>query len=159
MYSYIGIDNGTSGTIGVITEHHNYFWKTPTKKEQDYTKKKQNITRIDVVALDELLNRFENPFAVLERPFTGKYVKTMLNGMRALEATLTFLESNGIGHVFIDSKAWQRDLLPQGIKGSTDLKKASRDIGVRMFPQHKELIMKHGDADGILIAEYARRNF
>jgi len=49
-------------------------------------------------------------------------------------------------------------LLPQGIKGD-ELKVASKDIGCRLFPEHTELIVKHKDADGILIAEYCRRKF
>jgi hypothetical protein len=58
---------------------------------------------------------------------------------------------------YTDSKKWQTMLLPQGIKGSDELKKASFDIGCRMFPQHSDLIKRHKDADGILIAEYCRR--
>jgi hypothetical protein len=46
-------------------------------------------------------------------------------------------------------------LLPKGIKGSDELKKASLDVGVRLFPK---LPLKK-DADGILIAEYMRRKY
>jgi len=159
MKSYIGIDNGVSGTIGIISEGKTYFFKTPVKVEQDYTKTKSNVTRIDVLELDRLLQKFENPFAVLERPMVNpKRFKATTSALRALEATITFLEASEIGFVYCDSKAWQRELLPKGVKGA-DLKKASRDIGIRMFPEHKELIEKHGDADGLLIAEYARRTF
>jgi len=56
---------------------------------------------------------------------------------------------------YIDSKEWQKVLLPKGIKGSDELKKASLDIGKRMFPTLK--IKK--DADGLLIAEYLRRKY
>ena len=45
---YIGIDNGTSGTIGILGEHNNLFIETPIIKEQSYTKKKEMISRIDI---------------------------------------------------------------------------------------------------------------
>jgi len=160
MNSFIGIDNGSTGTIGVITPFDNFFWKTPIKIEQNYTKKKDNISRIDVIKLEYLLQVFENPFALVERPLTGsKYAKSVNRALRALEATICTLEALEIGYDYIDSKEWQKELLPSGLKDNTQLKKASRDIGTRMFPKHKELIVKHGDADGLLIAEYARRKF
>lgn len=58
--------------------------------------------------------------------------------------------------MYCDSKHWQRILLPKGAKGP-ELKKASMDIGCRLFPEHEKLIRKHKDADGLLIAEWARR--
>ena len=48
-------------------------------------------------------------------------------------------------------------MLPKGIEGSAELKKASKDIGCRLFPSQADLINKHKDADGLLIAEWARR--
>ena len=119
MKSYIGIDNGVSGTIGIISEGKTYFFKTPVKVEQNYTKTKSNVTRIDVLELDRLLQKFENPFAVLERPMVNpKRFKATTSALRALEATITFLEASEIGFVYCDSKAWQRELLPKGVKGA-----------------------------------------
>ena len=37
------------------------------------------------------------------------------------------------------------------------LKKASMDIGIRMFPNHEVKIRKHKDADSLLMAEWCRR--
>ena len=48
----------------------------------------------------------------------------------------------------------QKDMLPKGCKGE-ELKKASLDIGNRLFPSFKTV--KHPDRDGLLIAEWARR--
>ena len=76
------------------------------------------------------------------------------SAMRALEAELTVLELYQVPYIFVDSKEWQRELLPKGIVGAPELKKASLDIGKRLFP---EVLLKHPDRDGILIAEYARR--
>lgn len=45
----------------------------------------------------------------------------------------------------------------KGIEGSAELKKASMDIGLRLFPDQEEVIKKHKDADALLIAEWARR--
>ena len=43
--------------------------------------------------------------------------------------------------MYIDSKEWQKELLPSGCKGE-ELKTASRDIGCRLFPKYKDLIIK-----------------
>lgn len=160
MRPIIGIDNGVTGTIGIITGKHYFFHKTPVKKVQDYTKAKKIVSRIDVVQLKEILSFLPNAFAIIERPFVNpKMWKASLSAIRAYEATISFLEANEIGYETIDSKEWQKELLPTGVKGTPALKKASLDIGIRMFPKYKELMEKHGDADGMLIAEYARRKY
>ena len=156
----IGIDNGVTGSIGVITDESSTLYRTPIKKGQDYTKKKKIISRIDVIGLASILRPLKGAFALIERPMLNpKMWTSSLSAIRAYEATITLLESFNIGYQPIDSKEWQRELLPKGVKGSTELKKASKDIGIRMFPQFRELIEKQGDADGMLIAEYARRKY
>jgi hypothetical protein len=160
MKTYIGIDNGVSGTIGIINEEETSFFKVPTKSEQNYTKKKGNVTRINGPELIDTLNGIPNPMALIERPMVNPTrFKATTSALRALEAVLLVLEALEIPYQYIDSKEWQRELLPKGIKGTPELKKASKDIGCRLFPQYKELIEKHGDADGLLISEYCRRKF
>ena len=164
----IFIDNGTSGTIGAIDgQGLCAFCPTPTLSMQDYTKAKKTITRIDVVGLSRLLEGFlqdrdkSNAMVVLERPMINpaRFLAS-ISASRALEATITVLEHLGLPYQFVDSKQWQRGLLPLAGKKGTDsatLKKESMDIGIRMFPQFADLIRKHKDADGILGA-YALRN-
>lgn len=158
MY-WIGVDNGVSGSIGVVDDKGGHWWfKTPTKTEQSYTKTKQNITRIEINALLELLEPFKDGKIFLERPVVNpKMFRTTMSAMRALEATLAVVEFLKIPLEYIDSKEWQKALLPHGVKGSPELKRASKDIGSRLFPKLQEEFEKHGDADGILIAEYFRR--
>lgn len=161
----IGIDNGVSGTIGVITPTETIFIQTPVFSQQDYTKAKQNITRVDfkklVKFLDSLILKYQEErfMTLLERPMKnpGRFTAT-ISGVRAMEALVNAIEFHNIPMDHIDSKEWQRALLPQGVKGD-ELKVASKDIGCRLFPEHTELILKHKDADGILIAEYCRRKF
>ncbi len=156
---YIGIDNGITGSIGIILNDRTpLFYKIPTRSEQDYTKAKKNITRIDQKGLLALINY---PSAkvkvVIERPMVNpQRFKATTSALRALESMLIAVESLKYPHMYIDSKEWQK-ILPNGVKGSTELKKASADIGCRLFPQHESLIRKQKDADGLLIAEYARR--
>jgi hypothetical protein len=159
MRAFIGIDNGSSGSIGIIHGDVSLFCETPSKSEQSYTKKKANITRVDYSALYRLLTQFKDDcFILLERPMVNpQRFMASTSALRALEATLVVVENLKIPHAYIDSKAWQKILLPSGIKGSDELKKASLDIGCRLFPQHSDLIKSHKDADGILIAEYCRR--
>ena len=155
--TYIGIDNGVSGSIGIITpEGDSFSFKTPIKTEQDYTKKKKIVSRIDVDQLMAELRDRKNPFVVIERPMVNpKMFNATLSAVRALEATLAVLEILGLPYRFIDSKEWQKALLPEGTKGSVELKKASLDIGTRLFPGCKDYFK--GDADGLLIAEHVRR--
>ena len=163
MKYYLGIDNGVSGTIAILTQEGGVrlFRKTPTKSEQSYTKTKKNITRIDVKNFLFLLKPYQDEqiTVVLERPMVNpKRFTATLSAMRALEATLCVLESLGIGLQYCDSKQWQKEMLPKGVSGSPELKKASLDISTRLFPEYTDTIKKHGDGDALLIAEWARRH-
>ena len=160
---FIGIDNGASGTIGVVGGKV-YFDFVPTKKELSYTKKKQYITRLDYNKFISFLFEIGKGFSAdeiivgIERPMVNpQRFKASMSAIRFLEATLIALEQDGLPYVYIDSKQWQRLLLPSGIKGSAELKKASLLIGNRLFPQHKD--HKAKDRDGLLIAEFLRKTF
>lgn len=163
---YIGIDNGISGTIGIIHNNNTWFFEVPIKKEQNYTKKKGNISRILFKDLKDKLEEIitnNNPQSIMcliERPMVNPTrFQATTSALRALETTLNVVEWLGIPYQYEDSKAWQKELLPNGIKGDAALKAASKTIGCRLFPQHASLINKHKDADGMLLAEYCRRKF
>ena len=164
MNIYIGFDNGvTNNGIGVITDHSKAtLYPLPTKKELSYTKEAKHITRIDFNDLCELFEKLRAlyqgaQFIVgLERPMVNSTrFNASLSAVRALEATLIAVEQHQFRYEYIDSKEWQKELLPNNIKGSDELKSASLDVGKRMFP---ELNIKK-DADGLLIAEYLRRKY
>ena len=105
-----------------------------------------------IMPSDDLLFDIAEVFKVFGDTTRMKIISALL------EAELCVVEMLSMPHIYIDSKQWQRELLPQGIKGSAELKKASKDIGSRLFPLHTNLITKHKDADGILIAYWARMN-
>ena len=155
---YIGIDNGTSGTIGIVGDSISpIFVHTPVKKEQNYTKAKQNITRLDWKGFSELISQFcdDEIVAVMERPLVNPTrFKTTTSALRCFEAQLVLVESLGCRIIYVDSKDWQKEMLPKGTQGE-ELKKASLDISNRLFPMYADF--KHPDRDGLLIAEYARR--
>lgn len=158
----IGIDNGCTGTIGIIREGMPpLFIETPSFKSQDYTKAKKTVSRIDVPKLYDFIRINTEgleglSIAYVERPMINPArFSASVVAARAYEATITVLEMLKIPYQPIDSKEWQRGLLPSsGKKGvdSATLKKESMDIGIRLFPQFRDLIAKHKDADGILIA-------
>ena len=156
---YIGIDNGTTGTIGITGDGiQPIIYHTPAKKEQNYTKKKDNITRLDAKGFAEILSAYDknDVMVVMERPMVNPTrFKSTTSALRCFEAELTLIEHFGLPYCYVDSKDWQRILLPKGIKGSDEQKKASKDIGKRLFPSLADF--KHTDFDGLLIAEYARR--
>ena len=156
---YVGIDNGVSGTIGFIGNSiEPKIFHTPVKKEQDYTKSKKLISRLDYSKFMDLFSGYnKNDIVILmERPLVNptRFAATS-SALRCHEAELIMIETMGIKYMFIDSKEWQHLLLPKGIKGSDEQKKASLCIGNRLFPQFADF--KHKDRDGLLIAEYARR--
>ena len=167
--AFVGIDNGVTGSIGIILTGPVYgqetrFYKTPVVNEQDYTKRKKRISRVSVVELESIfcgqfgITGRECFHVVLERPMINpKRWTASTSALRAMEATLCVLERLTLAKQWVDSRDWQKVLLPKGVKGAPALKQASHDIGIRLFPQHKELIEEHGDADGLLIAEYCRR--
>jgi hypothetical protein len=41
-----------------------------------------------------------------------------------------------------------------GIKGTPELKKASAQVGIRLYPSQAEIINKQKDADGLMIAHW-----
>ena len=154
--NYIGIDNGVTGTIGIINESRIMISKVPVRKVLNYTKAKQFLNRIDSNGLYELLVNFStNSFCFIERPMINpKRWKASVSAIRALEATIVILERIAIPYQFIDSRKWQKELLPSGLK-KEELKEASLDVGKRLFPDIDFTGFR--DADGLLIAEYCRR--
>lgn len=161
---YIGIDNGVTGSIGVVGDNYDKFLLTPVKKEQSYTKAKNIISRIDVVELKKVFEETmleagvtnSECMVVLERPLINPTMfKASISASRSLEATLGIVEQLGLPHMYIDSKQWQRSILPKGTEGSTALKKASKDVADRLFPQYHSITQRHKDGDGLLIAKWA----
>lgn len=172
---YIGIDNGVTGSVGIIVESAGVlrrqivFVPVPTFTEQNYTKAKANISRIHYAKMCTLLDTHisdaTDPVMVLiERPMIcpGRF-KATVSALRALEAMLIVIEQAhdgmGLPMNYIDSREWQGALLPKGLEGPDELKLASVTMGCRLFPSVAEAIKKQKDADGLLIAEYCRRKF
>lgn len=157
--TYIGIDNGVTGSIGVVGDTREpEFFITPIKKSLNYTRKVSWTNRIDTVKLLEILSSYSNSFVMIERPFVNpKMFKASASALRAMEASIIVFEQLGIPYQFIDSKKWQSAMLGEGLKGSKALKLASLQTGVRLFPQFEDMFIKQKDADGMLIAEWGRR--
>lgn len=157
MRTYIGIDNGVSGSIGIISDWGNLFQKTPTFSEQDYTKERKNVTRLNAMELYKILSDYSrsNSLIILERPMVnpGRWVATS-SALRCHEAMLVTFNLLELPYMFIDSKEWQKELLPKNCSKEF-LKSASLDIGNRLFPEFKGV--NHPDRDAILIAEYCKR--
>lgn len=162
LHFHVGIDNGVSGSVSAVSSKRSKysFEPTPIRNEYDYTKKKKKINRVDVVALTNLLKAILDKGTiirvVIERPMVNpRRFAATASALRCLEATLIVLEGFELPYQFIDSKEWQKALLPSGVEGP-ELKKASLSIGSRLFPKVKQAIQRHKDADGLLIAEYSR---
>ena len=161
MKTYLFIDNGTTGSIAVIYPNGEWHVKpTPIYKTISYTKKLQYINRINVSEMKKLLNTAKrksdnNILVCLERPMVNASMfKTTQSAMRSLEATLICIEELMMPMMYVDSRQWQREMLPwkKGMDRK-DLKEMSRQVGERLFPGSK----CNGDCDAILGCEWARR--
>ena len=154
---FMGVDNGVSGAITILSESGIVLLhiKTPIKNCLNYTKKKAFMNRVNFPKLKRILSSWENnctPFCMIERPMVNpmRWVASV-SALRCLEASEILLEELQIPYQFIDSKEWQKALLPSGLKGP-QLKKAALDVAKRLFP--KQVIV---NADALLIAEHCRR--
>lgn len=157
-------DNGTTGTLGWVAGPPAVadMIEVPTKKRSSFHKDPRSTTVIDIDELEKVLrNMMERAkvkpcdiIAYRERPMINpKRWQASMSASRADEAETILLEKLGIKYQYVDSKAWQRHILPSsGKKGTTSdmLKAESKDIGIKMFKHLSAIIEKHGDADGIL---------
>lgn len=174
---FIGIDNGVSGSIGIIEEAVKpQYFKMPVFKQLNYQKNEKWIHRIDVDKFKDLLH-FKSSLksfeikVLLERPMVNPMAfNASMSGIRALEATLIVIEQLGFPREFIDSKEWQKPMLPKARKtkvtkkgksiqviDNSKVKRISLEVGKRLFPSIDFSGFK--DADGLLIAEYACRKY
>lgn len=161
MQTIIGIDNGVTGSIAILTpDVPPIFTFVRVFKVRNYTKEEQHINRIDTDWLvryiyNSLINQTD-AIAVLERPMVNYKAKsnTVSSALRALEATAIVLESLKIPYSFMDSKQWQSHFFGASVSGRVDLKRASRDLGASLFPALAKDIIAHKDADALLIAHY-----
>lgn len=163
MMLYIGIDNGVSGALGIIGMGDQLLEPMPIRSELNYQKAGKNITRLDYQTFKIRMAGLQEGAsgqirAIIEKPFVnpGNFVATSTS-LRCLEAQLVCLEELGISRQYIDAKTWQKELLP-AVKGRTELKKASLDIGMRMFPGLIPQIKKQKDADALFIAHFAQQH-
>jgi hypothetical protein len=184
MSTIIGIDNGSTGSVGIIRDGAVvHFGPVPTQPFLHYGKKGTISNRLDRAAFRGLLLgavpcvvQTEHDFVTdrvlatsitptlsavrvyIERPFTGgaMMIKSMLSSARFFEATIIALEDMGLGYEVIDSGTWQKPVLG-AVTGSKELKLASKLRGLQLCPQFKDAITKQGDADGLLISHYFSR--
>ena len=157
--TYISCDNGVSGSVAFIKPNGEYdMIHTPIRKCLNYTKKVSWINRLDYKKMYDYLKPFETElvYVLLERPMVSpQRWNASLSAVRCYEATLSVFDFLKFSYDTIDSKEWQKEMLPSGVHAE-DLKTASLQVGQRLFPN---LVWKgFKDADSLLMAEYARRH-
>lgn len=158
----VGIDNGGTGSMGIIDllRGKQFFYSTPTKTVRDYQVEKKTIVRLDHKVFKDILLKHIDPthtLLIMERPLVNPTMfQASIHAVRCMEAQLVIIEDLGIEYDVIDSKVWQKLMLPKGTTG-TALKQKSFDIGLELYPHLVEKILKQNEADGLLIAEYCKR--
>lgn len=158
----VGIDNGVTGSITVLYADGTFTYaKMPVIRQRNYTKTKTWLHRVNFPRLlhfmSNLASTNEVVIAVMERPMVNPHrFVASVSALRCLEATQIALEAAGIPYSFIDSKAWQKEFLPEGTKGTDALKKASDELAKKKYPIYQ---FKDGEGDSTHIAEYAKKHF
>lgn len=153
----IFIDNGVTGSIGAYGEDTCMYVRKPIIEEQGYQKAKKTIKYPDLSALNDILSSFKEKYGqdsvmvVSERPMInpGRFTAS-ISGAIAYATERVAIRESGLPYMYCDSGEWQKQVLPRGIKGAAELKKASKETGLRLFPSKTDVIKKQGDADGIL---------
>ena len=160
---FCAVDNGCTGTIGAVDESGDalIFMRVPTYKSQDYNKSKVKITtHVDYETLKSILwalKKLGTLHLVTERPLKNpRLFNATVSGIRAHEILLAVTRSMGLEITdTMDSRDWQKAMCGEFRIGES--KQASLKAGLEMFPNHSNMIRKHGDADGLLMAEFSRR--
>lgn len=153
---FIGIDNGVSGSVAVVDRGGALllYEPTPLVNKLNYTKTKSFVNLVDTVKLEAMLRPYITGSLIIERPMInpGRWGATV-SAIRCHTLQEDLFDRIQIRYRFVDSKEWQKQMLPEGLKGSAELKKASLHVGRRRFPTAKF----KKDADAALMAEYARQ--
>lgn len=162
----VGVDNGVSGGLAFIDMTGvPVVFNTPVFETFGYQKAAKTFHRFDHKQFRNIMFGFfpegiQKFHFVIERPMVmpARFEATV-SALRCYEATLVAIESHFPGSSFetIDSRVWQKAMLPTGIKGP-ELKKASMQRGIELFPGCADWILKQKDADPLMIMEFARRN-
>ena len=155
----IAIDNGITGTISVIdtVKGTSAFVKTPIYKTLSYTKKVSNIHRIKWQDLYDNLPKTD-AYVFLERPLVNsKMFSSTQSALRSLEATLIVIEMLNLPYEYVDSKSWQKEYLSSALIGKEQMKKGSKEVAIELYPNHRNLIEKHGDGDSLLMATWGMK--
>lgn len=153
--TFIGIDNGVSGGVTILSQDGTVLLheRTPVKRCLNYTKKKAFINRLEQEKMKSILaTAGDNTFCMIERPMVnpGRFAAT-ISAMRCMEATEILLEQLQIPYQFIDSKEWQRELLPSGLV-KDELKIAASQVAKRLYPRLSVV-----NADCLMIALYCKQ--
>lgn len=160
MKTWIGIDNGTSGTIGIIGDTIDPIFI----HNREYTRKQSNAKssarELDIIAFSEIVTRFSVTGAVIERPFTGSYRNSEVAGAYFHGSARAILELKLIPFIQVDSRHWQKPLLGIDKFNEAGLtKRLSKSKGILRWPMLREQIDDHGDADGMFLAVHAMHQF
>lgn len=154
--AFIGI---TPDTVAWVSPESSGFRPLPVIDVQDFYRRKSIISRVRSMDFLGLLAPLPAEYAtraIIERPSSSMPFSRHVETVRRLEAVLVVLELLTISYEFIDKSEWERTMLPRGLKPGAPTRRASLDIGKRLFPNHAEAIESIGHADALLLAEFYR---
>lgn len=186
----LGIDNGITGSIALMDPSGKVVFHAPVPvyKERKWTKPKlaklktktkvvyDEITMIDVVTLQRMLVKYTSTISdihcFLERPaisYAAAWsMKTSISAAMSWAYVVHVLKQLQIPRTDVDSKDWQKQLIPEATgeqnkeymktlkKGDRNklLKEAAYDLAKTLYPALNS--KDKGAGDSICICEYGR---
>ena len=169
----IGIDNGSTGSIGSIfykeaPNEKGYeivdvtLIKTPIKKVRSYTKEEHYVSLLDLYKMSQYINIIKSNccscIIYTERPMINPIrFKSSVSACMNFASLLNIIEVCNIEKYYvIDSKKWQHTYFDNSIAGSKNLKDESKRLGLTLFSNYDKItkVIKSRDADALFISLY-----
>lgn len=157
----IGIDNGVSGSLVVISAHNGAFIDAIPMPVQ----KARKGNEIDVLEVERWIKHVAAGLhnvhcAILEEPGGSKSAKAATSMAGSFHALRTVLTLAGIRWHRVTPQKWQKEMMPGCNAGDT--KHRALELAKRLWPDETFLATERskvphdGIIDAALLAEYAR---
>ena len=157
--TYVGIDNGVTGSISILNKGWMVCYPMPVKKTKNYQKGEggyiHRVDRHELIDIFRSRNLIGNDVCfMVERPMVnpGRTFATY-SALRSFEVLLTVLEEFDLKFVVVDSREWQGYLVSRKISGdSDDLKGQSKEMAYLLYPDID--LSNVNDGDSVMLAHY-----
>jgi len=160
---YIGIDNGLTGGLVALSDHHGLIVGKLAMPQSRYRSRNEiNIRAIHIWLSEVTGGNLSNAEYVIEEPNNSRNPSTAYSVASSFHSMRGFFEAKLLHFHRITPQSWQTAMLGKLVKGES--KPAALAKARQIWPDEKWLPTKRhrtpdeGLIDAALIAEYARIN-